>query len=35
MDQNVFNWKPYLIFASICGGFGLTLIAGAKLFGLI
>ncbi len=35
MDGNVFNWKPYLFFAVICFGLGLTIIAGAKMMNFI
>jgi len=35
MNENVFDWKPYLFFAVICLGLGLTMIAGAKMMKFI
>jgi len=35
MNENSFDWKPYLFFAAICVGLGLTAVAGAKLLQFI
>jgi hypothetical protein len=35
MGNHVFEWKPYLLFGAIFLGLGLTVVAGAKIFGFI
>ncbi len=35
MEQGVFNWKPYMVVVAILMGFGMTLMAVARSFGLV
>lgn len=35
MEQGVFNWKPYAIIVAILLGFGMTVLAMARLMGFV